>query len=50
MNDYRALKEQYGQEKAKVLKEKTVTAPLCPPQIPQGLAWDQTWTFAVKDQ
>jgi len=29
------------------LEEKPVPMPLCPPQIPHGLAWDQSWDFTV---
>jgi hypothetical protein len=31
-----------------VLSEKPVGVPLCPPQIPHGLSWDQTWTSAAR--
>jgi hypothetical protein len=33
--------------KTEVLGEKPVPVPLCPPQIPHGLARDQTWASAV---
>jgi len=29
------------------LEEKPVPVPLFPPQIPHGLAWDQSWDFTV---
>jgi hypothetical protein len=31
--------------KNEALRENSVPMPLCPPQIPYGLAWDQTWTW-----
>jgi len=46
MNEYRELVELYGR-KTEVLGENSVPIPLCPPQIPYGQAWDQTWTFVV---
>jgi hypothetical protein len=36
------------QEKTKVLGEKPVAVPLCPPQIPYGLAHDRTRASAVR--
>jgi hypothetical protein len=33
--------------KIEVLKEKPVPVPLCPPQIPYWLAWNQTSTFVM---
>jgi hypothetical protein len=33
--------------KTEVLGEKPVPVPLCPPQIPHGLTWDQTGASAV---
>jgi hypothetical protein len=32
---------------SKVLREKLVRVPICPPQISHGLAWDETLAFEV---
>jgi hypothetical protein len=37
----------YMGRKTEVLGENSVPMPLCPPQIPYGQAWDQTWIFVV---
>ena len=44
-DDCRELVEPYWQRKT---KEKPVTVPLRPPQIPHGLTWDRTGTSAVR--
>jgi len=33
--------------KSEVLGENSALMPHCPPQIPYGQVWDQTWTFVV---
>jgi len=48
--EFGALVECYLQEKTEILHEKLAPLPLCPPQIPHGLAWDQTWASAVRGQ
>jgi hypothetical protein len=40
--------ERYRQEQTKVLRDKPVPVLLCSPQMPHGLAWDQTWDSAVR--
>jgi hypothetical protein len=40
-----SLVEWHGQWKTAVLGENTPLAPLCPPQIPQGLAWEYMFLF-----
>jgi hypothetical protein len=49
MDGYGALKEWYWQAKTKVLGEKSVPVPLCPPQIPHEVAWDWTQASEVRD-
>jgi hypothetical protein len=43
MNEYGALGKWHWQRESKVQREKPVPLPLCPPQIPYGLARDWTW-------
>jgi hypothetical protein len=39
-DDSGALVKRYWLGKTEILGEKTATVPLCPSQIPYGLAWD----------
>jgi hypothetical protein len=34
-----------GKAEYSVKKKKTVVVSLCPPQVPHGLSWDQTWSL-----
>jgi hypothetical protein len=34
----------------KELRKESATLPLCPPQIPHGLSWMQTWVSEVRGQ
>jgi hypothetical protein len=47
-NLYPALVEWCWQRKTEDLWEKPVVIPLCPPQIPHGLAWDWSWVSAAR--
>jgi hypothetical protein len=42
MYEYEALLGLYWQRKAEILEEKSGPVPLCPPQIPRGIYWDET--------
>ena len=46
---YGALFEWYWQKKTDVLWRKPMPLPVCPPQIPHGLAWDWKQAPAVTD-
>jgi hypothetical protein len=48
MNKNGASKEWKWWGKCKLLKEKPILVPSFLPQIPQGLAWKQTWVATVR--
>jgi hypothetical protein len=49
MYEYEALLGLYWRRKAEILEEKSGPVPLCPPQIPRAIFWDEIRASTATD-